>query len=172
MSPISSGRGGVRRVVAAAVVTATVVVVGVHQPANAEVPAHGFTDVPPGAYYEDAAAWLKHTGITTGLGNPTTFAPNIHVTRAQMAAFLWRMMDSPAVAGEHAATTASTVKNAKNLSTSRMIFSFLGVWQKVRRSETAHYDGPRGESAIRNPKSAIQSLILPPGSNTNGSAAV
>jgi alpha-tubulin suppressor-like RCC1 family protein len=62
-----------------------------------DAPAGGFVDIPTGAYYEAAAAWLKDQGITTGYGgDPTRFAPDITVTRAQMAAFLWRLADSPA----------------------------------------------------------------------------
>jgi hypothetical protein len=56
----------------------------------------GFRDVPGGAYYATAAAWLAEEGITTGYaGDPTRFAPDEPVTRAQMAAFLWRMSGRP-----------------------------------------------------------------------------
>ena len=50
---------------------------------------HPFTDVPPGAFYEDAVAWLAQTGITTGT-SATTFSPNSRVTRGQMVTFLHR----------------------------------------------------------------------------------
>jgi S-layer family protein len=53
-------------------------------------PADGFTDVPAGAFYADAVAWLKDQDITTGT-SATTYSPNDVVTRAQMAAFLHRM---------------------------------------------------------------------------------
>jgi hypothetical protein len=57
---------------------------------------HGFGDVPVGAFYEVAVGWLKEFGITTGFGGSTTvFAPDVVVTRGQMAAFLHRMMDEP-----------------------------------------------------------------------------
>jgi hypothetical protein len=52
-------------------------------------PAHGFSDVPPTAFYADAVKWLKAEGITTGT-SATTFSPNDAVTRGQMAAFLFR----------------------------------------------------------------------------------
>lgn len=53
-------------------------------------PAGGFGDVPAGAYYQGAANWLKATAITTGYGGPSSFAPDVTVSRAQMAAFLFR----------------------------------------------------------------------------------
>jgi uncharacterized protein len=53
---------------------------------------HGFNDILPGAFYEEAAKWLKLSGITTGFGgDPTVFAPDVNVTRSQMAAFLQRL---------------------------------------------------------------------------------
>jgi hypothetical protein len=59
-----------------------------------------FGDVPATAYYAADAAWLKERGITTGwAGDPNTFAPDVVVTRAQMATFLWRMSGSPAATG-------------------------------------------------------------------------
>jgi hypothetical protein len=61
-----------------------------------DAPPGGFSDVPAGAYYATAANWLKAEGITTGYaGNATRFAPDVTVTRAQMAAFLWRMAGQP-----------------------------------------------------------------------------
>lgn len=53
-----------------------------------------FTDVPAGAYYAEAVAWLKAEGITTGT-SPTTYSPDQVVTRAQMAAFLHRLVGEP-----------------------------------------------------------------------------
>jgi hypothetical protein len=61
---------------------------------------HPFTDVPAGAYYEDAVAWLAQTGVTTGT-SPTTFSPKAPVTRAQMATFLWRFAGEPDPAAPH-----------------------------------------------------------------------
>jgi hypothetical protein len=55
-----------------------------------------FGDVPAGAFYADAAEWLKLRDITTGFGGDAgRYAPDVTVTRGQMAAFLWRMMGSP-----------------------------------------------------------------------------
>lgn len=57
-------------------------------------PAAGFGDVPRGSYFSRAVDWLLHRGITTGT-SPTTFSPNGAVTRAQMAAFLYRLAGRP-----------------------------------------------------------------------------
>lgn len=61
-------------------------------PAKSENP---FTDVPSGAYYEDAVAWAVNNGITGGT-SATTFVPNGVCTRAQAVTFLWRAAGSPA----------------------------------------------------------------------------
>ena len=53
---------------------------------------HGFSDVPAGSYYAEAVAWLSEAELTTGT-SPTTFSPDDAVTRAQMAAFLLRLVD-------------------------------------------------------------------------------
>lgn len=63
-------------------------------------PAHGFADVTPGIWYDDAVAWLASSGITAGTG-PGTFSPNDPVTRAQMAVFLHRFSAEPSGAPEH-----------------------------------------------------------------------
>jgi hypothetical protein len=48
------------------------------------------------AFFRDAVGWLLQHGITTGFGgSPTTFAPDRPVTRAQMAAFLFRLARTP-----------------------------------------------------------------------------
>ena len=54
-----------------------------------------FTDVPAGAYYEDAVVWAVGKNITTGM-SATTFDPNGSCTRAQIVTFLWRAAGSPA----------------------------------------------------------------------------
>ena len=56
---------------------------------------HPFTDVPAGAYYEDAVVWAVGKNITTGM-SATTFDPNGSCTRAQIVTFLWRAAGSPA----------------------------------------------------------------------------
>jgi hypothetical protein len=58
----------------------------------------GFTDVPDGSFFDMAVRWLAHHGLTTGFGNDlTSFAPHVPTTRGQVAAFLHRIMGSPAV---------------------------------------------------------------------------
>jgi subtilisin family serine protease len=54
-----------------------------------------FSDVPAGASYGSAVAWLAEVGITLGC-TTTEFCPDGTVTRAEMAAFLWRLEGSPA----------------------------------------------------------------------------
>jgi SpoIID/LytB domain protein len=55
----------------------------------------GFPDVPRNAYYAEAVSWLVDKGITDGVGNTGRYQPHTVVTRAQMAAFMWRMMGRP-----------------------------------------------------------------------------
>lgn len=57
-------------------------------------PSPGFVDVPAGAYYADAVAWAKASGITTGTSR-TTFAPGHDVTRGQLVTLLWRRAGEP-----------------------------------------------------------------------------
>ena len=58
-------------------------------------PPHGFPDVSKSSYIEHPVRWLKAESITDGYGNTGTYAPDRTVTRAQMAAFLWRMVGEP-----------------------------------------------------------------------------
>ena len=57
--------------------------------------ANVYDDVPAEAFYEQATHWLRVNAITNGT-SPTTFGSNGNVSRAQMAAFLWRAAGSPA----------------------------------------------------------------------------
>lgn len=57
-------------------------------------PAHGFGDVPAGAFYESAVRWARATGITTGTSS-TTFSPDATVTRSQLVTLLWRRAGAP-----------------------------------------------------------------------------
>ncbi|MBR7032852.1 MAG: S-layer homology domain-containing protein, partial [Clostridia bacterium] len=56
----------------------------------------GFTDVPAGAWYADAVAWAKQTGVVNGM-TETTFAPNAFITREQLATMLFRFSSSAPV---------------------------------------------------------------------------
>lgn len=55
-----------------------------------------FTDVPEGAWYEDAAAYVYKHGLMPGT-SATTFAPDVTTSRAMIATILWRMAGSPVV---------------------------------------------------------------------------
>lgn len=56
-----------------------------------------FADVPAGRFYTEAVAAMADRGITTGT-SATTFHPERPVTRAEFAAFLWRLDGRPATA--------------------------------------------------------------------------
>ena len=56
-----------------------------------------FSDVSSGAYYEEAVRWAVEKGVTTGT-TATTFSPSAPCTRAQLAAFLWRLVGEPEAA--------------------------------------------------------------------------
>lgn len=43
---------------------------------------HGFTDIPPGAWYEDGASWAAEHGVVTGYGD-NTFRGALEITRGQ-----------------------------------------------------------------------------------------
>ena len=48
-----------------------------------------FTDLEPGAWYEDAVVWGYHQGIINGTST-STFTPNASITREQMVSMLYR----------------------------------------------------------------------------------
>ena len=48
-----------------------------------------FTDVPAGSWYEKAVNWAAENGIVKGT-SPTTFSPDVPITREQLAAILYR----------------------------------------------------------------------------------
>ena len=64
-------------------------------------PHHGFSDVPAGSWYDIPVRYLKAESITEGMGGPGLFSPGRHVTRAQMAAFLWRAAGEPTGYPDH-----------------------------------------------------------------------
>ena len=55
-----------------------------------------FNDVPEGRYFTQAVGWAKASGVTQG-STPTTFSPDLPVTRGQAATFLYRAAGEPAV---------------------------------------------------------------------------
>jgi S-layer homology domain len=67
-------------------------------PAGAAV--GGFDDVNPSDYFATPVKWMSDEGITAGT-SPTTFSPDVEVSRGVAATFLWRMKGSPAVGERH-----------------------------------------------------------------------
>ena len=55
-----------------------------------------FSDVPEGRYFTQAVGWAKASGVTQG-STPTTFSPDLPVTRGQAATFLYRAAGEPPV---------------------------------------------------------------------------
>jgi hypothetical protein len=60
-----------------------------------------FTDVPRGSYFAAAVSWMEQSGITDGVGSTGRYAPHSRITRAEVAALLWRMMGRPRTARPH-----------------------------------------------------------------------
>ena len=58
----------------------------------------GFSDVEAGSWYADAVTYVRDSGLMSGTSD-TTFSPNTTMTRAMLAAVLYRMVGSPAVTG-------------------------------------------------------------------------
>ena len=71
-----------------------------------------FTDVASSDYFYEAVLWAVENGITNGTSS-TTFSPNASVTRAQVAAFLWRANGEPAARDSGFADVASNAYYAK-----------------------------------------------------------
>ena len=59
-----------------------------------------FPDVGRGGWLDEPVRWLVEHAITTGDARGL-FRPSEPVSRGQMSAFLWRLMDQPAVARSH-----------------------------------------------------------------------
>ena len=55
-----------------------------------------FTDVKPGAFYEEAVAWAVENGITKGMTDDS-FAPDAPCSRGQIVTFLYRAAGTPEV---------------------------------------------------------------------------
>ena len=83
---------------------------GTDQPNNAErlsVQNTGFTDVPADAWYAQAVEYCRENGLMAGTSD-TTFAPEGTLTRAMLAAILYRMSGTPAVSAPPAFSDAET----------------------------------------------------------------
>ncbi len=76
-----------------------------------DLPASGFRDVPPGYLFENDISWLADQGITKGCNPPINdlYCPDDVVTREQMATFLVRALDLPAVTSNPFTDTGSSV---------------------------------------------------------------
>jgi hypothetical protein len=61
----------------------------------------GFPDVPADSYFAEPVRWMVGHEITDGYGRTGEFRPHTGVTRAQMAAFLWRTMGQPTGFADH-----------------------------------------------------------------------
>ena len=57
-----------------------------------------FADVPDGQWYTDAIIWAAGEGIVNGVSE-TSFAPNMPITREQIAAILYRYAGEPSFSG-------------------------------------------------------------------------
>ena len=69
----------------------------------------GFSDVAADAWYAEAAEYVRDNGLMSGV-SATAFAPNDAMTRAMLAAVLYRLAGSPTVSGSDAFT--DTVEGA------------------------------------------------------------
>ena len=69
-------------------------------PASAAVEDTGFSDVSADADYAEAVVWCRENGVMNGTSS-TAFSPDGTLTRAMVAAVLYRWEDSPAVSGEN-----------------------------------------------------------------------
>ena len=72
-------------------------------PAFAAVEDTGFSDVDAGAWYAGAVAYVWDNDLMSGTA-PTAFSPEGTMTRAMLAAVLYRMENTPAVSGTDAFT--------------------------------------------------------------------
>jgi hypothetical protein len=71
-------------------------------------PPHGFSDVAPNAFFNDALDWAKAQGLVTGFpGNQ--FRPKDAVKRGQVAAILYNLVRNPAAWDAFAGAPPSTV---------------------------------------------------------------
>ena len=69
---------------------------GLGVPAIAAVEDTVFSDVAADAWYAEAAFWCRENGIMSGTSG-TAFSPNTTMTRAMLAAVLYRVAGGPSV---------------------------------------------------------------------------
>lgn len=76
---------------------------GMALPSSAAAEDTGFSDVSPDSWYAEAVVYCREHGLMAGVGNGR-FEPESRLTRAQLAAVLYRIAGSPAVTGTDAFT--------------------------------------------------------------------
>ena len=82
---------------------AVILSLSISVPAFAAVGDTGFADVGADSWYADAAVYCRDNGLMSGT-SATTFSPDTPMTRAMLAAVLYRLEGSPAVSGSDAFT--------------------------------------------------------------------
>ena len=82
---------------------ALAVMLSLSVPAFAAVEDTGFSDVAADAWYADAVEYARDNGLMSGTST-TTFSPDTSMTRAMLAAVLYRLAGSPAVSGSDSFT--------------------------------------------------------------------
>ena len=87
----------------AALTMASALIVGCFSYALAAVKDTGFSDVDANAWYADAVVYCRENGLMAGT-SATTFAPESGLTRAMLAAVLYRVAGTPAVTGQDSFT--------------------------------------------------------------------
>lgn len=68
-------------------------------PLSAREAISGFSDIPVGAWYEEAAVWCRENGVVSGTTS-TTFSPNETMTHAMLLTILYRADGTPSVNSE------------------------------------------------------------------------
>lgn len=74
-----------------------------------------FADVPADAWYTQAVAWAAANGIVQGVSD-SRFAPNVPVTREQMATILYRYANHAGVAGDGGSGSLDSFRDASAVS--------------------------------------------------------
>lgn len=90
----------------AAVTMAAILTLALSVTVFAAVEDTGFSDVDANAWYAEAVAYCREHGLMAGIGDHQ-FAPESSLTRAQLAAVLYRIAGSPAVTGQDDFTDTS-----------------------------------------------------------------
>ncbi len=88
---------------AASIFIAVIAALSLSVPAFAAEGDSGFSDVDADSWYADAALYCRDNGLMSGTSD-TTFSPDTPMTRAMLAAVLYRLEGSPAVSGSDAFT--------------------------------------------------------------------